>query len=194
MHFSAMCRGYAHLWDTCTVQKNADIIIKQILARRSEYKAVQDELGVPIIFTAPVHYRESSLSFKGALCNGDPIIGTERKTWHVPAGRGPFKTWHESAIDEFHRRNLDDIAADKWTIERVLFEQESYNGEGYLRHGVNSSYVWAATNHQQRGLYVADHEWDNNAIDHRFGTAAIIKALAGADSECREQASLRELF
>ena len=77
---------------------------------------------------AVVHERESSQNWNGSLAQGDPwnLVST-----HVPAGRGPFKSWEDAAVDAlvnchpFAARNMD------WSIGGTLTMLEQYNGLGY---------------------------------------------------------------
>jgi hypothetical protein len=77
---------------------------------------------------AVVHERESSQNWNGSLAQGDPwnLVST-----HVPAGRGPFKSWEDAAVDAlvnchpFAARNMD------WSIGGTLTMLEQHNGLGY---------------------------------------------------------------
>jgi hypothetical protein len=70
-----------------------------------------------------------------------------------------------------------------WKIEHVLYWAERFNGFGYKFKGINSPYVWAGTNHYTSGMFVADHDFDEHAIDRRFGCAPIIEQLMLIDAE-----------
>jgi hypothetical protein len=60
----------------------------------------------------------------------------------------------------------------------MAFESEGFNGWGYTGKGVNSPYVWAGSNHEQTGKYVADHVWDKNFDDPQIGTMTVLKRLS----------------
>lgn len=172
--------GYGNLWRSATIKDgqdstNADMFSGRIIEAESRYKAVQAATGVPWFFIGALHMRESSNNFAGVLHNGQKIIGTGQRTTLVPAGRGPFSTWEESAIDALRGKGLDDVPV--WPVERMLYEAERFNGWGYAGK-VNSPYVWAGTNHEQTGKYVADHVWDPTAADTQLGVAAVLKRLA----------------
>lgn len=155
-----------------------DRAARYIIAHRSEYDAVEKATGVPWFMVGAIHWRESSGDFRGCLHNGDKIIGTGRKTYHVPAGRGPFWTWHASAIDALTMPPHSLHRVPDWSIERVLYETEKYNGWGYWYHGDHSSaYLWAGTNIDHGGKYVADHVWSSSAKDNQQGAAAIMKRV-----------------
>jgi lysozyme family protein len=172
--------GYGNLWRTATVKggadsQNAETFAAKILAAEDRYRAVEAATGVPRFLIGSLHMRESSCDFAGVLHNGQKIIGTGQRTTLVPAGRGPFSSWEESAIDALRGKGLDDVPA--WPVERMLYEAERYNGWGYAGR-INSPYVWAGTNHEQTGKYVADHVWDPSADDRQLGVAAVLKRLA----------------
>lgn len=184
-------KGYAALWDEAVIKasrlpevnKMADLII----ANRETYEAIEALTGVPWFWQGPVHNRESSLSFQRHIHEGSPLTA---RTKLVPKGRPktgtpPF-TFQESAVDAFtmEAHRLDKVK--RWSVERCLYEQERYNGFGYVTRGVNSPYVWAATSEQQPGKYVADGVWDPRATDVQLGTAALMKALA---DKCPDVAS-----
>lgn len=178
--FEAARAGYGNLWRAAAVKggqddANAELFAGKILAAEDRYKAVQAATGVPWFFVGALHMREASCNFGGVLHNGQQIIGTGQRTTLVPAGRGPFATWEESAIDALKGKGLDDVPS--WPIERMLYEAERYNGWGYLGK-TNSPYVWAGTTQEQTGKYVADHVWDASADDKQLGVAAVLKRLA----------------
>jgi hypothetical protein len=60
----------------------------------------------------------------------------------------------------------------------MLYQAEVFNGLGYVGKGINSPYVWAGTNHEQSGKYVADHQFNPNAEDSQLGVAAVLVRLA----------------
>jgi hypothetical protein len=139
--------------------------------------------------------RESSCNFAGVLHNGEHIIGTGRQTSLVPAGRGPFDTWEEAAIDALGEppHNMRLIKA--WTSERVCYEAEKYNGFGYRGRGP-SPYVWSGTTVYSRGKYVADGVYDSQHRDAQLGVWPMyIRALdlAGEASLRRRSSKLQLL-
>lgn len=179
--FEATKLGYSNLWRSATLKggadaTNAETFARKIIAAEDRYRKVQAATGVPWFFIGALHMREDSCSFAGVLHNGDRIIGTGGLTTHVPAGRGPFSTWEESAVDALKLKNLHRVQ--DWSVARMLYSAEVYNGLGYVSHGVNSPYVWAGTNQEQRGKYISDHNWDPNADDAQLGVAAVLIRLA----------------
>jgi lysozyme family protein len=192
--YEASHQGYLNLWTKAKVlprrQAEVDRVAQRILANRKQYDAVEAATRVPWYLVGALHQRESSGDFHTHLHNGDSL---SEYTVHVPAhrpqvGHGPPFTWIESAIDALTMRGLEKIPS--WPIERVLYEAEAYNGWGYTAKGVNSPYVWGATNLQQPGKYIADHVWSATAEDTQLGVAAILKGLSTilqAQSTTQEQ-------
>ena len=151
-------------------------VCNSIEANKERYISAQRLTGVPWDVIAACHYRESSLSFRGVLHNGEYIIGTGKKTKLVPAGRGPFGSWEASAVDAMM---IESSKFPKvWDTAGKLDFTERYNGLGYRKKGVPSPYVYAGTNKYSSGLYVADGKYNSAKVDLRLGTAAIIKGLA----------------
>lgn len=177
--FSALASTYRKRWDSARLlpQKTAyaDQFVTKILNKQASYKAVEAKTGVPWYFIAVTHMRESSCDFRGVLHNGEHIIGTGKKTSLVPAGRGPFKTWEEAAIDALKLHGLHKIS--DWPLERVLYECERFNGWGYYAKGVVSPYVWAGTTLYRSGKYVRDGVYDPSHIDTQLGCAIVLKRL-----------------
>src|SRR5436190_332926 len=109
---------------------------------KARYQAVSAKTGVPWAFIAVAHERECSQDWTGSLAQGDPW---NRVSVHVPAGRGPFRSWEEAAIDAlincapYAARNKD------WSIGRTLAKLEQYNGLGYAARGRPSPYIWSGT-------------------------------------------------
>lgn len=171
---------YRKLWDSAILTRAAaaDKAVAKILANRKRYEAVARRTSVPFWFIAVTHMRESSNNFAGVLHNGEHIIGTGRKTRLVPKGRGPFDSWEEAAIDALRLKGLHRIK--DWTIERVLYECERFNGWGYHWKGRPSPYVWAGTKHYVSGKYVADGKYDASHVDTQLGVAVVLKRLEAA--------------
>jgi lysozyme family protein len=169
--------GYAKLWNSIKVtnKAGADKFAKKIIAAEPRYRKIQDATGVPWYFVGLLHMRESSNDFRGVLHNGEHIIGAGKKTRLVPAGRGPFSTWEDAAIDALKLKGFHKIK--EWPVERFAYEAERFNGLGYTKQGVNSPYLWAGSNHQQPGKYVADHQWSPTAVDTQMGVMTVLKRI-----------------
>lgn len=148
-------------------------------AAKARYVAVQNRTGVPWWVIAVIHEREASGSWSANLAQGDPW---NRKSTHVPAGRGPFTSWEAAAIDAL--TNCAPHAADwaDWSPGGTLTLLEEYNGLGYYNRGIPSPYLWAGTNQYAKGKYVADGKFDPNAVDTQLGCAALIARMMVRDS------------
>ena len=149
---------------------------------KSRYQTVAVRTGVPWWFIAVVHERECSQSWRGSLAQGDPW---DRKSTHVPAGRGPFKSWEDSAVDAlvncapFAARNKD------WSIGGTLTLLEQYNGLGYAAKGRPSPYLWAGTDQYVSGKYVRDGVYDPNVVDSQLGCVGLILAMMQIDASIK---------
>lgn len=143
-------------------------------AAKARYQAVEKSTGVPWWFIAVVHEREASQNWNTQLGQGDPL---NKKSTHVPKGRGPFVTWEEGAVDAlvncapFAAKNKD------WSVGGALAMLEKYNGLGYASKGLPSPYVWAGTDQYTKGKYVADGVFDPNAVDKQLGVAGLLKFM-----------------
>lgn len=185
--FEKLGPEYKQLWDTMhIIRDDAELtrVSDKIAKYKDVYLKVEKATGVPWQMLGVIHEREAGEQdigrFKGVLHNGELIVGTGKKTRLVPARRGPFDTWHEAAVDAIKYEGFDKIK--EWPVQRMLWALEPYNGYGYRTKGIRSPYIWASTNHQQRGKYVADGVWDANVMDTQVGCAALLKYL-GVDKK-----------
>jgi lysozyme family protein len=167
------------LWDTMHVirdDKELQRLSDKIKLSEQMYRSVGI---VPWQMIAVIHVREAGEQdigrWKCVLHNGEKIIGTGQKTHLVPAGRGPFNDWVSAAVDALRLQGFDKYS--DWTIARVLWALEPFNGYGYRNKGLRSPYLWASTNHQQLGKYVADGVFDAHVMDSQIGCAALLKYL-----------------
>jgi len=184
--FEATEAGYANMWRSAMVKggadaTNAETFANKIIAAEDQYRAVQKATGVPWYFIGALHMRESSCNFAGVLHNGEKIIGTGRLTTLVPPGRGPFPDWPSAAVDALKLKDMHRVQS--WPVARMLYQAEVFNGIGYVGKGINSPYVWAGTNHEQRGKYTSDHNFDPEADDTQLGVAAVLIRLAQKRSD-----------
>lgn len=179
--FAEMAPRYTKYWRDMTLE-NITTLNSAAIARihgKARYEKVGKALGIPWWFIAILHHRESSGDFAGVLHNGEKIIGTGRKTRLVPAGRGPFNSWEEAAIDALRLKGLHNIR--DWSLERVCYEAERFNGFGYYFHNVPSAYLWSYSNIYKGGKYIADGVWDSNARDRQVGVMPLLKMMMSRD-------------
>lgn len=162
----------------------ADVLMKP--ENRKRYEAVASSLkkegyNIPWWFIAVTHYREAGFDIKTNMPRWDTYLGNgqslSKKTTMVPAGRGPFGTWEEGAVDAlvyappYAAKNKD------WSIGGALTKLEEYNGLGYFNKGRPSPYIWAGTDQYVKGKYVADGVYNANYIDKQLGCAGILKFM-----------------
>lgn len=160
-----------------TRQMEASTAAARLYEKRARYINVEKKTGVPWRLIAVLHNRESGANFDGVLHNGEHIIGKGKKTKLVPAGRGPFETWEEAAVDALKLKGFDKIT--DWSRERMCFCAESFNGFGYRQYrGIPSPYLWAGSNIYVKGKYVKDHKYDPNEVDRQLGCIVVLDRLA----------------
>lgn len=192
--FSALSSEYQAWYDACTVRPeqrgNVAYYVKRLQRGRPAYEDVARELNMPWAFIGTVHGMECGFNFSGHLHNGDPLT---RRTTHVPANRPavgtpPF-TWRESAIDALTLKKLHEVT--DWSIPRILYLLEQYNGFGYRMRGAASPYLWSFSNLYEKGKYVADGRFDPEAVSKQCGAALMVKAVMGAQPKSRGRGKAR---
>jgi lysozyme family protein len=167
-------------WANARLTRDFSSVARRLVlpAAKSRYQAVAAKTGVPWTVIAVIHERESSQDWRGSLAQGDPW---NRVSVHVPAGRGPFRSWEEAAIDAlvncrpYIGRNQD------WSIGGTLARLEEYNGLGYASRGAPSPYLWSGTDQYRSGKYVRDGVYDPGAVDRQFGCAGLLLAMTALD-------------
>jgi len=169
-------QGYLKLFNKMTInsghEKQISLIVSKIVSGKARYQAIEAKTGVPWAWIGIVHNLEGSCNFSTYLGNGQPL---SRRTTIVPAGRGPFSTWEDGAIDALMLVGVSKIT--DWSLSRWLYQFEAYNGFGYTKFNVNSPYIWSFSNLYSRGKYVADGEFDSSAVSAQCGAAVILKAM-----------------
>lgn len=147
------------------------------IEHKATYLEVEQKSGVPWYEVAVMHRRENP-SFNAYLGNGDPL---SRVTTHVPRGRGPFPNFVAGALDALHIDGLDKVVP-PWPVEKLVYYNEVFNGQGYHNKGLPSAYVWGGTTIQKPGKYVADGVWDGSVWDSQPGTAGILWMIGYLDT------------
>lgn len=152
-----------------------DEVAVKLIGYRTRYQPVSDKTGIPVVFVAASFEREASSDFNLSPAQGDPWRKISR---HVPANRGPFRSWLDAAIDAYHINGLDQVGADNWTWELICYYGELFNGFGYRDfHHEHSPYLWGGTNIQQLGKYTMDHGFDPSVKDKQLGIIPIAKRM-----------------
>ena len=151
-------------------------VAKRLTANKTRYQGISENTGVPWFVIAVIHEREAGYDpqFKANIAQGDPW---NKKSTHVPAGRGPFRSFEDAAYDAlvncppYAARNKD------WSAGGTLALLERYNGLGYFNRGLPSPYIWSGTDQYKRGKYVADGVFDPNVVDKQLGCAGLLMAM-----------------
>lgn len=177
---NALTAANAKRWINARLSRNFASVARHLVApgAKARYQAVSARTGVPWAVIAVIHERECSQDWTGSLAQGDPW---NRVSVHVPAGRGPFRSWEEAAIDAlvncapYAARNKD------WSIGRTLAKLEQYNGLGYAARGRPSPYIWSGTDQYSSGKYVRDGVYDPNVVDRQPGCAGLLMAMMALD-------------
>jgi lysozyme family protein/peptidoglycan hydrolase-like protein with peptidoglycan-binding domain len=189
--FPSLRAEYADLWQRMQIrpERMAEVntIANRLIGFKQRYQQVTAVTRVPWFIIAVLHQREASADFAGVLHNGEKIIGTGRLTRLVPANRGPFSTWEDSAVDALTMPPHKLQQVDSWTIERACYEIERYNGFGYrnLHPEVKSPYLWSFSTNYTSGKYVADGQFSSSAVDKQCGTMPILKRMMELDASVR---------
>jgi len=177
--FSVLASEYLSMLSTMAVLRIGDVdATAQRLVqyyRSGHYRKASQATGVPVIWMAASFEREASSDFRLSPAQGDRW---DSVSVHVPAGRGPFASWDDAAVDAYSLDGLDNIGAGNWTMPRACYEGELFNGFGYRGHGVPSPYLWGGTSIQRPGKYVADGRFDPTVTDRQLGIVPVMLRMA----------------
>lgn len=180
--FESLKGEYEKLFKDCTVRdKNRSELawyVTKLSDKRYQDKwvAAAQAVCAPWYFIAIIHAMEASFDFQAHLHNGDPL---SEKTVQVPKNRppkwNPPTDWVSSATDALTYDGFAD--QQDWSLARILYRWESYNGFGSRRNGIHTPYLWSFSNQYSKGKFVADGVWDANAVSKQCGAATMLKAL-----------------
>jgi lysozyme family protein len=184
---NALTRANADRWSRAKLAREAEFArpAKVAVANKGRYLAIARSAGMPDIawvFIAVSHYRESSQDFSTNLGQGDPW---NRVSIHVPAGRGPFKSFEDAAVDALVRCSPFAAKLKDWSIGGMLTNLERYNGIGYAGKGIPSPYIWSGTDQYRSGKYVRDGVFDPDTVDKQLGCAGLILTMMQLDPSIR---------
>lgn len=188
MKYDALSREYATLWDGMQItrlQASIDKTADRIIASRSRYETIQKLTTVPWYVVGIIHAMETGLRFDKHLHNGDPLTAaTKLIPANRPPGKGPF-TFEQSCCDALTMKNYHKLP--DWTVERIAWALENYNGWGYRRFHPEtlSPYLWSGANHYSRGKYVADGKWSSSAVSSQSGAMPLLKTIASKCSDVK---------
>ena len=178
-------RDWANLQIRPTKAADAKAVASRLLNGKQTYQQIETKTGVPWYFVGLCHYRESDLKPNTYLGNGQPL---NRVTTMVPRGRGPFtgpNAFIDGGVDALRLQGL--VGANDWSIARILYRLEGFNGFGYRNHGVNSPYLYCGSTlygppEARGGQYVGDGVFNPNKVEDRPGAAVVLKELTGLDA------------
>jgi lysozyme family protein len=180
---SALTAANAKRWALAKLTREAEFTqpAKVAVANKGRYLAIARQASMPDIawvFIAVSHYRESSQDFATNLAQGDPW---NKVSVHVPAGRGPFKSFEDAAVDALAKCSPYAARLKDWSIGGMLTNLERYNGIGYANKGIPSPYIWSGTDQYRSGKYVRDGVFDPNTVDKQLGCAGLILTMMQLD-------------
>lgn len=150
-----------------------------LIVSKQHYQAVAAQTGVPWPVIAVIHERECSQNWNESIAQGDPWNAVSVR---VPAGRGPFNSWEEAAVDALTNCEPFLSRCPSWdNIGAVLTQLERYNGLGYAMRNAASPYVWSRTDQYVSGKYVSDHVFDPTVDDVQQGCAGLLVCMMQQD-------------
>lgn len=178
--FASLKAEYAAWFAVCEVRPdkkdNLEFYISKIVKGRASYEKLAAATGVPWFFIAITHGTEGGFNFTTHLHNGDPLSS---RTVNVPAGRPPIGTppfsWHDSAIDAIRHDGLHEET--DWSVPRMLFRFEKFNGMGYRKFGLPTPYLWSHSQLYTKGKFTSDGRFDPEAVSKQTGAAVQLKDL-----------------
>jgi lysozyme family protein len=147
-------------------------------AAKQQYQAISAITKVPWFVIAVIHEREASQHFDRNIAQGDPW---NKVSVNVPAGRGPFASFQDAAVDALTKCAPFAARWGDWSLGGALTLLEQYNGLGYARRDLPSPYIWASTNQYVKGKFIRDHVFDPNEVDSQLGCAAMLARMKATD-------------
>ncbi len=179
--FPELAAEYTSMFNACVTRPDKAALVQQSLAvlrnNQARYATVAAHFNrMPWYFLGILHGMEGSFNFKTHLHNGDPLTA---RTVHVPAGRPPTGSppfvWEASAQDALTFEKFDREA--DFTLPRILYLFEHFNGMGYRQFGLASPYLWSFSNHYSKGKFGQDSQFDPDLVSRQVGAAVLLKAL-----------------
>lgn len=177
--YGALKDEYQLYYDRCETRPpfkgNVAYYLKKLQHGRLFYEEVARETGVPWAFIGVIHGMECGFDFGAHLHNGDPLT---TRTVQAPAGRpvvgAPPFDWRVSAKDALTLKGFHQI--EDWSVPRMLYLLEKYNGFGYRMRRLPTPYLWSFSNLYDKGKFVRDGVFDANAVSKQCGAALVLKA------------------
>jgi lysozyme family protein len=179
-NFPGLIQANNDRWSKMVIDFDAiaamNLVAAQLIASKARYQALFAQTDVPWPVIAVIHERECSRNFNLSIAQGDPWNAV---SVHVPAGRGPFASWDDAAVDALTVCEHMNQWGHWDTMGGVLTRLEMYNGLGYANRQVplTSPYIWSRTDQYVSGKYVADHVFDPNFVDVQEGCAPLLGCM-----------------
>src|SRR5262249_31487392 len=107
---------------------------------KARYQAVTAITRVPWYVIAVIHEREASQDWGANIAQGEPW---NRRSVNVPAGRGPFGSWQDAAVDALVNCAPKAAGWPDWSPGGAMTLLERYNGLGYFHKNQPSPYIWS---------------------------------------------------
>lgn len=152
--------------------------VDELIENKADYQkaaqATNDKM--PWAFVGVIHAMECSFSFVKHLHNGDPLTNrTTNEPKNRPVSGTPPFSWQVSAVDALI---FDGFKQESdWSVARMLYLLEKYNGFGYRFKQLPTPYLWSFSNLFSKGKFVADHKFDPEAPSKQCGAAVMLKSL-----------------
>ncbi|HXO69812.1 MAG TPA: peptidoglycan-binding protein [Bradyrhizobium sp.] len=173
-------------WNNAKLTRGPEFVAPatKAVANKSRYQSIETRTGVSWLFIAVSHYRESSQNFSKSLAQGDPW---NKVSVHVPAGRGPFASFEDAAVDALVDCAPHAAENTDWSIGGMLTLLERYNGLAYANAGRPSPYLWSGTTIYDPptgpgGKVTHDHGPIEPVVDKQLGCAGLIMAMMKLDA------------
>ncbi len=180
--FNDIKGDYRRLFESCTIRDKHRSTVSWYMSKllnegyQARWYKVAQEICCPWYFVAIIHAMEAAFNFRSHLHNGDSL---RQRTRRIPRNRpavwNPPNDWQTSAVDALRYDGFQDLT--DWSLERMLYRWESYNGFRSRRNGINTPYLWSFSNHYAKGKFVADNVWDSNAVSKQCGAAVLLRVL-----------------
>lgn len=147
---------------------------------KAKFEELSAKTGVPWAVCAVIKEREAGADagFLRNIAQGDPW---NRKSTHVPAGRGPFTSWIFAGIDALVKCAPYASLWHDWSPGGTITILIKYNGIGYDNKGLPSPYGYAGTDQYKSGKYVRDGVFDPSFVDPQLGCLGMLLALQKID-------------
>lgn len=138
---------------------------RRIAANRARYEPIAVATGVPWYVIGILHAVQCEMQFDRNLRDGVPLARSSDRA----------ETFEDAAIQALRSVGLDRIR--DWSIARVAWALETWNGLGYRREGIHSPFLWSGTTMYESGLFIAPGVFSRVTVAKTCGGMAILKML-----------------